>query len=109
MELNRNAENVFADVEQAAFSPANFVPGISFSPDKMLQDVSSRMEIHSGTDSGQSQPHSVNAPKCPFHSYHRTGPCESMATAGELTSYEPNRHGNGRSSLTCGAAIGHRR
>ncbi|MBH3426109.1 catalase, partial [Pseudomonas gessardii] len=37
MELNRNPENHFADVEQAAFSPANVVPGISFSPDKMLQ------------------------------------------------------------------------
>ena len=37
MELNRNAENYFADVEQAAFSPSNVVPGISFSPDKMLQ------------------------------------------------------------------------
>jgi catalase len=37
MELNRNPENFFADVEQAAFSPANVVPGIGFSPDKMLQ------------------------------------------------------------------------
>src|SRR3546814_14369858 len=37
MELNRNPENVFAEVEQAAFSPANIVPGIGFSPDKMLQ------------------------------------------------------------------------
>ena len=37
MELNRNADNFFADVEQAAFNPANVVPGISFSPDKMLQ------------------------------------------------------------------------
>ena len=36
-ELNRNPENFFAEVEQAAFSPANIVPGISFSPDKMLQ------------------------------------------------------------------------
>jgi catalase len=36
-ELNRNPENYFADVEQAAFTPANVVPGISFSPDKMLQ------------------------------------------------------------------------
>ena len=36
-ELNRNPENFFAEVEQAAFSPANVVPGISFSPDKMLQ------------------------------------------------------------------------
>ncbi len=37
MEFNRNPENYFAKVEQAAFSPANVVPGIGFSPDKMLQ------------------------------------------------------------------------
>jgi catalase len=37
MELNRYPENYFAEVEQAAFSPANVVPGIGFSPDKMLQ------------------------------------------------------------------------
>ncbi len=37
MVLNRNPENYFVDVEQAAFSPSNVVPGISFSPDKMLQ------------------------------------------------------------------------
>jgi catalase len=36
-ELNRNPENYFAEVEQAAFSPANIVPGIGVSPDKMLQ------------------------------------------------------------------------
>ena len=37
LELNRNPSNYFAEVEQSAFSPANVVPGISFSPDKMLQ------------------------------------------------------------------------
>ncbi|MGE4380919.1 MAG: catalase, partial [Methanothrix sp.] len=37
MELNRNPENFFAEVEQAAFNPANIVPGIGFSPDRMLQ------------------------------------------------------------------------
>ena len=37
MVLNRNPQNYFAEVEQAAFSPANFVPGIAASPDKMLQ------------------------------------------------------------------------
>src|SRR5699024_6045777 len=36
-ELNRNPDNYFAEVEQAAFTPANIVPGIGFSPDKMLQ------------------------------------------------------------------------
>ncbi|OLL33239.1 catalase, partial [Burkholderia sp. SRS-W-2-2016] len=37
IELNRNAANYFADVEQAAFTPANVVPGIGFSPDRLLQ------------------------------------------------------------------------
>ena len=37
MELNRNPGNYFAEVEQSAFEPSNVVPGISFSPDKMLQ------------------------------------------------------------------------
>ena len=37
LELNRNPENYFTEVEQSAFSPSNVVPGISFSPDKMLQ------------------------------------------------------------------------
>ena len=37
MELNRNPENYFAEIEQVAFSPSNVVPGIGFSPDKMLQ------------------------------------------------------------------------
>lgn len=36
-ELNRNPENYFAEVEQSSFNPANVVPGISFSPDRMLQ------------------------------------------------------------------------
>ncbi|HAY52959.1 MAG TPA: catalase, partial [Lactobacillus sp.] len=35
--LNENPENYFTDIEEAAFSPANFVPGIEASPDKMLQ------------------------------------------------------------------------
>ena len=37
LELNRNPENYFAEVEQAAFAPSNIVPGIGHSPDKMLQ------------------------------------------------------------------------
>ena len=36
-ELNRNPEHYFAEIEQSSFSPSNVVPGISFSPDKMLQ------------------------------------------------------------------------
>lgn len=37
MVLNKNVENYFNEVEQAAFAPSNIVPGIGFSPDKMLQ------------------------------------------------------------------------
>jgi catalase len=37
VELNRNPQNCLAEVEQAAFAPANGLPGIGFSPDKMLQ------------------------------------------------------------------------
>jgi catalase len=37
LELNRNPDNYFGEIEQAAFAPSNIVPGIGFSPDKMLQ------------------------------------------------------------------------
>ena len=37
MTLNENPKNYFNEIEQASFSPSNIVPGISFSPDKMLQ------------------------------------------------------------------------
>ena len=61
-ELNRNPGNVFAEIEQAAFSPANIVPGIGCSPDKKLQARLLGVNHHQIP---------VNAPKCPFHSYHR--------------------------------------
>src|SRR3982075_2475341 len=93
-ELNRNPENVFAEVEQAAFSPANIVPGISFSPDKMLQG---RLFSYGDTQRyrlGVNYPQiPVNAPKCPFHSYHRDGAMRVDGNSAGATSYEPNRHG----------------
>ena len=49
LELNRNPENYFAEVEQAAFSPSNIVPGIRFSPDKMLQARSSPTRMRTAT------------------------------------------------------------
>src|ERR1700732_2156719 len=94
MELNRNAENFFADVEQAAFSPANIVPGISSSPDKMLQG---RLFSYGDTQRYRlGVNHSlipVNAPKCPFHSYHRDGAMRVDGNSGPATSYEPNSYG----------------
>src|ERR1700757_4410986 len=94
MELNRNAENFFADVEQAAFSPANIVPGISFSPDKMLQgrlfSYGDAQRYRLGVN------HSlipVNAPRCPVHSYHRDGSMRVDGNMGGATPYNPNTRG----------------
>jgi catalase len=94
MELNRNAENHFADVEQSAFNPANVPPGISFSPDKMLQgrlfSYGDAQRYRLGVN------HSlipVNAPKCPVHSYHRDGLMRVDGNGGGATSYNPNTRG----------------
>jgi catalase len=94
MELNRNPENFFADVEQAAFSPANIVPGIGFSPDKVLQgrlfSYGDTQRYRLGVNFSQIP---VNAPKCPFHSYHRDGQMRVDGNGGGRTSYEPNSRG----------------
>ena len=94
MELNRNPENFFADVEQAAFNPANIVPGIGFSPDKMLQgrlfSYGDTQRYRLGVNFSQIP---VNAPKCPFHSYHRDGKMRVDGNSGGTTSYEPNSRG----------------
>src|ERR1700685_3879277 len=93
-ELNRNPENFFAEGEQAAFSPANIVPGIRFSPDKMLQ---ARLFSYGDTQRyrlGVNFNHiPVNAPKCPFHSYHRDGQMRTEGNLGGTTSYNPNSQG----------------
>jgi catalase len=94
MELNRNPENFFADVEQAAFSPAAIVPGIGFSPDKMLQgrlfSYGDTQRYRLGVNYSQIP---VNAPRCPFHSYHRDGQMRVDGNAGGTTSYDPNSRG----------------
>lgn len=94
MELNRNPENFFQDVEQAAFAPTTIVPGISFSPDKMLQG---RLFSYGDTQryrlGGNHSQIPVNAPKCPVHSYHRDGAMRLNGNGGRSTHYEPNSRG----------------
>ena len=94
MELNRNPENFFADVEQAAFSPANIVPGIGFSPDKVLQG---RLFSYGDTQRyrlGVNFNHiPVNAPKCPFRSYHRDGRMRVDGNLGGTLTFNPNSAG----------------
>ncbi|PNB50122.1 catalase [Pseudomonas sp. GW456-12-10-14-LB2] len=94
LELNRNPDNYFADVEQAAFNPANVVPGISFSPDKMLQarlfSYGDAQRYRVGVNHHQIP---VNAPRCPVNSYHRDGQMRTDANAGSTIGYEPNSYG----------------
>jgi len=91
LELNRNPENFFAEVEQSAFNPANVVPGISFSPDKMLQG---RLFAYGDAQRyrlGVNHQHiPVNAPRCPVHSYHRDGAMRVDGNFGSTIGYEPN-------------------
>src|SRR5271165_6497557 len=94
MELNRYPANYFAEVEQAAFSPANVVPGIGFSPDKMLQG---RLFSYGDTQRyrlGVNFNHiPVNAPKCPFQSYHRDGAMRTDGNLGGTLTFHPNSAG----------------
>lgn len=91
MELNRNPENYFAEVEQSAFNPASIVPGISFSPDKMLQgrlfSYGDAQRYRLGVNHQQIP---VNAPRCPVHSYHRDGSMRVDGNHGGTIGYEPN-------------------
>ncbi len=94
LELNKNPENYFAEVEQAAFNPANVVPGISFSPDKMLQgrlfSYGDAQRYRLGVNHHLIP---VNAARCPFHSYHRDGAMRVDGNHGSTLGYEPNSYG----------------
>lgn len=90
-ELNRNPDNYFAEVEQAAFNPANVVPGVGFSPDRMLQgrlfSYGDAQRYRLGVNHSQIP---VNTPKCPVHSYHRDGAMRVDGNFGSRLGYEPN-------------------
>ncbi|MFI3302097.1 MAG: catalase [Rikenellaceae bacterium] len=94
MELNRNPENYFADVEQAAFNPQNIVDGIGFSPDKMLQgrlfSYGDAQRYRLGVNHHLIP---VNKPRCPMHSYHRDGQMRVDGNYGSTIGYEPNSYG----------------
>ncbi len=93
-ELNRNPENFFADVEQAAFAPSNLVPGIGASPDRMLQ---ARLVNYADSQryrlGGNYQQIPVNRARCPVTSNHRDGTGRVDGNYGGLTHYEPNSFG----------------
>ncbi len=94
MELDKNPANFFAEIEQSAFNPAAVVPGIGFSPDKMLQarlfSYGDAQRYRLGVNHHQIP---VNAPRCPFHSYHRDGQMRVDGNRGSTIGYEPNSEG----------------
>ncbi len=74
LELNRNPENYFAEVEQAAFEPRNVAPGMGFSPDKMLQArLISYPDAHRYRLGVNYDSLPVNKPQCPYHTYNKDG------------------------------------
>jgi len=95
MELNKNPSNYFAEVEQAAFAPSNRVPGISFSPDKMLQGrLFSYSDAHRYRLGVNYESLPVNRPKnTEVNTYHRDGFMRSDGNFGNAVVYEPNSFG----------------
>jgi catalase len=92
MVLNRNPRNYFADIEQAAFSPAHVVPGIGFSPDKMLQArIFSYGDTHRHRLGGNYELLPVNRPHAAeARNYARDGFMRFDANGGDGPNYEPN-------------------
>ncbi|MDY0088547.1 MAG: catalase, partial [Coriobacteriia bacterium] len=97
MELDRNPDNYFAEVEQAAFNPANVVPGVGFSPDRMLQgrlfSYGDAQRYRLGVNHHQIP---VNAARCPVHGFSRDGAMRVDGNYGSTPHYEPNSNGTWR-------------
>ncbi|KAJ2718773.1 hypothetical protein GGI07_005599, partial [Coemansia sp. Benny D115] len=94
MVLNRNPENYFAEVEQAAFSPSHMVPGIEPSPDRMLQG---RLFSYPDTHRHRLGPNylqlPINSPRFPVRNQQRDGAMTFTDNGGRLPNYEPNSFG----------------
>ncbi|MBD2251313.1 catalase [Nostoc parmelioides] len=95
LELNRNPENYFAELEQSAFAPSNVVPGISFSPDKMLQArILSYTDAHRYRLGVNYESLPVNCPHATkAHTYHRDGLMRHDDNGKGAVNYEPNSFG----------------
>jgi len=88
IELNKNTNNYFADVEQAAFSPANIVPGMGYSPDKMLQGrIFAYHDAQLYRLGANHQQLSVNTPHCRVYNHQRDG-LMSQTNGGDQLNYD---------------------
>ena len=94
LELHRNPENYFAEVEQAAFTPANVIPGISFSPDSVLQGrLFAYADAHRYRLGINHHAIPVNQAKVTACPYHRDGGMRVDGNGGRTVNYEPNSFG----------------
>jgi catalase len=94
LELNRNAAHYFAEVEQSSFSPSNIVPGIGFSPDRMLQGrLFAYADAHRYRVGTHYEALPVNRPRCPVHHYHADGGMLFDTPDRGNAYYEPNSFG----------------
>jgi catalase len=92
--LDRNPVNYFEEVEQAAFEPKNIVPGMGYSPDKMLQArLISYPDAHRYRLGVNYDSLPVNKPQCPYHTYNRDGAMRFEGNGGSAVNYEPNSFG----------------
>ena len=114
LELNRNPDNYHAEVEQAAFSPANVVPGMGYSPDKMLQGRLFGYHDAQLYRVGTNHQHlPVNSPRCPLHNQQRDGQM-AIKNSGSAPNYanveaagtDPSGFGQGDSGWTLSGAAG---
>lgn len=93
MVLNENPRNYFADVEQSAFSPANIVPGVDVSPDKMLQGrLFAYADAHRYRLGVNANYLPVNRPVSGIETYHRDGAMRFDENGGGSANYEPNSY-----------------
>ena len=100
MVLDRNTDNYFAEVEQVTFTPGNIVPGVDFSPDKLLQGrLFAYGDAHRHRVGANSHLLPINRPKNEVKNYHRDGAMRSDANGGSSVYYELNSLGGPTETL----------
>ena len=106
MVLDHNPANFFAEVEQAGFSPANLVPGIGLSPDKMLMGrIFSYHDTHLHRIGPNYEQLPINAPKVEVHSYNKDANM-TFKHAGTQPVYAPNSYGGPQADTDHAADLG---
>jgi catalase len=103
--LDRNPENFFAEVEQAAFSPSNLVPGTGLSPDKMLMGrIFSYHDTHLHRIGPNYEQLPINAPRSEVHSYNKDASM-TYRHAGSQPVYAPNSYGGPEADPEAAGAV----